>query len=395
MGHRFKTRRGNKCQMKQRKIVLALTLLAAGLLHAQGFQLQYGGDRLQDAVGTVNDATGFSTVVRDASETGAKVQIKLLRTTLNGLNAQWFDVAIPGTCFVQAVIASGDGNILLCGSCIAPGRSDQDALVAKISNTGAVLWTWTSNDPLNEEELRGLERTADNGLIACGTFRGGPDSQALLVRISPSGTLQWNQQYGTGGDDALNGVALMDNGFMAAGRVANFSGDVDAYVLAVDLNGSELWWQSWGGIKPDLFNGIARSGANFYLAGRTDSFGPLAGGQHVRSTYLMAMDQAGDTLWTRTFGDVAAANTTEGIHKASNGDLVLVGQTGNANLTDGMAMRVNTSGTQLWQRSYPIDNEDVLHDLTLLDDGGFVAPGRSFGAVGYQAILVRKNSLGL
>ncbi|MBK8581671.1 MAG: hypothetical protein IPL86_07525 [Flavobacteriales bacterium] len=177
---------------------------------------------------------------------------------------------------MQAVIASGDGNILLCGSSIAPGRSDQDALVAKISNTGAVLWTWTSNDPLNEEELRGLERTADNGVIACGTFRGGPDSQALLVRISPSGTLQWNQQYGTGGDDALNGVALMDNGFMAAGRVANLSGDVDAYVLAVDLNGSELWWQSWGGIKPDLFNGIARSGANFYLAGRTGQFRPIS-----------------------------------------------------------------------------------------------------------------------
>ncbi|MBK8581672.1 MAG: hypothetical protein IPL86_07530 [Flavobacteriales bacterium] len=80
--------------MKKRKTVLTCTLLAAGLLHAQGFQLQYGGERLQDAVGTVNDATGFSTVVRDASVTGAKVQIKLLRTTLNGLNAQWFDLAI-------------------------------------------------------------------------------------------------------------------------------------------------------------------------------------------------------------------------------------------------------------------------------------------------------------
>ncbi|MGV9011774.1 MAG: hypothetical protein ACOH13_04180 [Flavobacteriales bacterium] len=148
-------------------------------------------------------------------------------------------------------------------------------------------------------------------------------------------------------------------------------------------------------MKQDLFNGIARSGANFYLAGRTDSFGPLAGGQHVRSTYVMAMEHAGDTPWTRTFCNVAAANTTEGIRRASNGDLVLVGQTGNANLTDGMAMRVNTLGTQLWQRSYPIDNEDVLHTLTFLDDGGFIAPGRSFGAVGYQAILVRKNSLGL
>ncbi|MFZ1617973.1 MAG: hypothetical protein WAT41_11550, partial [Flavobacteriales bacterium] len=71
-------------------------------------------------------------------------------------------------------------------------------------------------------------------MIACGTFRGGPNSDALLLRLTSSGTLLWSQHYGTGGDDALNGVALMDNGYMAAGRVSNFSGDVDAYVLAVD-----------------------------------------------------------------------------------------------------------------------------------------------------------------
>lgn len=117
------------------------------------------------------------------------MQIKLLRTALDGSNPQWNNVDIAGTCFVQGAVASGDGSILLCGSVIATGRSDQDALVAKITATGTVLWTWTSDDPLNEEELRGLEHTADNGVIACGTFRGGPNSDALLLRLTSSGTL--------------------------------------------------------------------------------------------------------------------------------------------------------------------------------------------------------------
>lgn len=192
-----------------------------------------------------------------------------------------------------------------------------------------------------------------------------------------------------------NGVALMDNGYMAVGRVSNFSGDVDAYVLAVDMNGAKLWWQSWGGTKEDVFNGIARSGSNFYLAGRTDGYGPELGAAHVRSSYVLVMDAAGDTLWKRTFGDVAAANSKEGIRAFSNGELLLVGGSGSDHLTDGMSMRVNTLGTKLWQRAYPIDLTTVLHAITILDDGGFVAPGVSFGPTGYQAVLVRKNGSGL
>ena len=124
--------------MKKRMFLCACMLLAAGMVHPQGFQLQYGDHRSHAAVGTVPDASGLSTVVREASETGAKMQIKVLRTALNGTDPQWYDVDIAGTCFVQAAVASGDGNILLCGSVIAPGRSDQDALVAKITATGTV-----------------------------------------------------------------------------------------------------------------------------------------------------------------------------------------------------------------------------------------------------------------
>lgn len=115
---------------------------------------------------------------------------------------------------------------------------------------------------------------------------------------------------------------------------------------------------------------------------------------NMRKT-LLAMDQVGDTLWTRTFGDVAAANSTDGIRKAANGDLVLVGRLGNDHFTDDMAMRVTTQGNQVWQRSYPIDAEDVLHTLTVLSDGGFVASGGCFGALDYRAVLVRKNFQGL
>lgn len=374
-------------------LLVAFVLISAPL-QAQGFQLTFGGTNLQDAVATVSDATGHSTLVREVFPSGDKVRIRLLRTNLQGQNQQWYDVAIPGACFVQDAVASGDGNITLCGSRIAPGNSDQDALIAKISPTGEVLWSWTSGTPGTQEELRGLQRTDDGGFIACGTWRGTADSDALLVRTDATGNLLWQGQYGTDAEESANAVDVDANGYMTTGRITGFSGDADAYILRTDNDGTEQWWQSWGGVKDDLMHGISRSSSAFIMAGYTDSYGPLIAGQHVRSVYLLAMNAAGDTLWTRTLGDIGQASAAESIQLAGNGEFLLAGQAGNDHLTDGMVMRVSATGQQLWKRTYDIANEDVLHRLELLPDGGFIAAGRSFGPNGMQAVLVRKNSAG-
>ena len=377
-----------------RSRLLLLSLLTTASAFAQGFQLEYGGTNLQDAVATVSDATGHTTLVREAFPQGDKVRIRVLRTTLLGQNQQWYDVAIPGACFVQAAVASGDGNITLCGSCIAPGRSDQDALLAKISPTGTVLWSWTSNTPDLHEQLLDVRRTNDGGYIACGSRRDTTDSDALLVRVDASGDLQWQQHYGTSAEESANSVAFDANGYMMAGRITDFSNNIDAYVLRTDNTGNELWWQSWGGVKEDVLKGIALSGTDLVMAGYTDSYGPQVGTLHVRSVYLIAMNADGDTLWTRTLGDIGQASSAEDIQVAGNGEFFVTGQAGNNHLTDGMVMRISATGNQIWKRTYDLENEDVLHRLTVLPDGGFVAAGRAFGPNGIQAALVRKNASG-
>ncbi len=363
-------------------------------LRAQSFQQTYGGANLQDAVTTVADGSGYSTLVREVFQTGNKVRIRLLRTDLQGQSQQWYDVALSGTCFVQNAVASGDGNITLCGSCIAPGRSDQDALMAKISPTGMILWTWTSGTATTQEELRGLQQTSDGGFIACGSWRGAADSDALLVRLDANGNLMWQGHYGTTAEECAVALASDADGYMVAGQLRGFSGDADGYVLRTASDGTELWWQSWGGIKDEALHGIVSTGGTFVMAGFTDSYGPGSGSQHVRSVYLLAMDAAGDTLWTRTIGNIGQASEANDIRTTSNGEFLLAGQAGNNHATDGMVMRLSATGQQIWMHTYDLGGEDLLHHLELLPDGGFVAAGRSFGLQGAEAVLVRKNSSG-
>ncbi len=361
---------------------------------AQGFQLQYGGSQLQDAVAVFGDATGYTTVVRETYTTGIRVRVQLLRTSLQGLLTQWYDVPLTGTCFVQSAVLASDGNIVLCGSTIAAGQTDQDALLAKVSPTGSVLWTWTSSATATQEELYGLQQTSDGGYIACGMRRVDADSDALLVRLGTDGTFQWSQHYGTATDEMLRGVSSDADGYVAVGRITNSGGDLDTYIVRTDLDGTQQWWQSWGGIKDDELYGITRSGSDYVMAGRTDSYGPLNLGVPIPSVYLMAMNSAGDTLWTRTLGNLTVASSAESITTATNGDFVLAGRSGNAHLTNAMVMRVNSSGFLVWQQTYNVATEDVLHSLTLLSDGGFIAAGRTLADIGDQAILVRKNSFG-
>lgn len=371
-----------------------LVLMALSSASAQSFQLQYGGGYLQDAVATLSDAQGHSTLVRETFPNGDRVRIRLLRTDLQGQGQQWFDVALDGACFVHAAVPSADGQVLLAGSRIAPGRSDQDALIAKVSHSGDVLWSWTSGTPGTQEELRDLKELPDGGIVACGTHRADADSDVLLLSTDASGTLLWQQHYGTAAEESGNGVAFDGQGYMIAGRTGGFSGHVDGFVVRTDNDGNEQWWQSWGGVKNDLFKAVVRSGSMFVLAGHTDSYGPQVGTQHVRSVYLIAMDAQGDTLWTRTIGDIGAATAAEDIQLATNGDLLLAGHAGNDHLTHAMVMRVSPNGEQLWRRNYNIGNEDLLHRLTVLPDGGFIAAGRTFGPGSMQAVLVRKNSAG-
>ncbi|MBX2983230.1 MAG: hypothetical protein KF843_11205, partial [Flavobacteriales bacterium] len=78
--------------MLSRSFLFAFLLLLSTAISAQGFQLQYGGTNLQEAVATVSDAQGHSTLVRETFTTGDRVRIRLLRTDLQGQNQQWYDV---------------------------------------------------------------------------------------------------------------------------------------------------------------------------------------------------------------------------------------------------------------------------------------------------------------
>lgn len=368
------------------------------LLCAQGFQNQYGGGRHEEGVAVVPTQAGITVAVRHYRE-GSGHLLRLLRTSLTGNAPAFSDIPLPGAVFPQGATATADGGLVVCGSLIPAGRSDQDALLVKLDPFGNVAWTWTGNDPFTAGELLDVQELQDGRIAACGTRRNNAGADGLLVQLSAGGQLQWSQAYGGALDQRLNALALDGQGILAAGSTSTFSGDHDVYVLRTDQDGAEQWWQTWGGIREDEARDVVRrSDGSFQWAGFTDEVpGGItdADGAQRRQVYTMVMTAAGDTLWTRVLGDTLQDHAAFALVNTAEGDVLLAGERGTTGRSDAVIYRLSMMGATLWRRVYGIIREDRLQAIATMPDGGLVATGRGFGALGGQVVLLRKNSNGL
>jgi hypothetical protein len=336
-------------------------------------------------------------VVRDVPAAAGTVRVRLLRTDLAGVEQDWHDVLLPaGSVFVQAALMDGTA-LVLCGSLIRAGRSDQDAFIAKVDAQAAVQWTWSTDTPTEEEELLDIKRMTDGRYAACGLVRGGADSDAFLAVVTAAGSEAWATTFGGTKDEKLHALITDAQGLTAVGQVGTDTMGWDGYVLRTDLNGVELWHSAHGGRKDEVACAVvALSATSFAWAGFTDSYGDTTRwGRRFRNIHLMAMSTTGDSLWARTIGDTLIHRSASAIALAGNGDLLLGGKRYISPDGVSLMVRTNATGTVLWQQGYDVLGEEELRYIAPLSgNAGFVACGWGFSVDAGEVLMVRKDAQG-
>ena len=118
--------------------------------------------------------------------------------------------------------------------------------------------------------------------------------------------------------------------------------------------------------------------------------------------YLVNMDAAGDTLWTKSFGKRADTTSfaqngsgNEGYHvvQTMDGGFLFVGERHEiaGGTSDAYAVRINPPGELLWSRMYGGDDNEYGVSVVQSADGNFVIGGftETFGA-GIRDMLLFK-----
>jgi hypothetical protein len=208
---------------------------------------------------------------------------------------------------------------------------------------------------------------------------------AWVQRVDAAGHVEWSRGFtrpGTGRHFLFDAAELSDGSWIAVGA----TGELDvppqsAWIVRLTATGDVIWQYQYGGGSVESARAVTPTlDGGFVVAGATNSAG--AGGDDV---WVMKIDALGQIKWQKTVGGFDA-DQAEDVVELADGSLVVVGST-NSLSASGHApwiLRFNGGGALLWHRVVDSDVWGDLGGVARTDDGNFVVVGR-VGEPGFQS----------
>ena len=199
--------------------------------------------------------------------------------------------------------------------------------LVKVDSTGAEQWSQIYEEPSFESSANWIIATKDGGFALAGYVINADGREDFrLVKTDSAGKMQWSQTYGTSDRDiAYCVVQTNDGGYALTGNsgIANWRGDF--WLVKTDAAGKMLWNRQYGGNFEEFgsYSLVQLSDGGYALAGGLGLAEPMSA---VRDFLLIRVDSSGAQLWNRTYGGNSDDYATSMV-KTNDGAYALLGQT--------------------------------------------------------------------
>jgi hypothetical protein len=233
-------------------------------------------------------------------------------------------------------------------------------------------------------------QATDNGFVVTGgvspSYRG--DRDALLLKADENGKLLWNKSYG--GPEFDYGYSVRqtrDGGYIVVGTTMSFgNGSNDVYLVKTDGEGNLQWQSTYGGaLRDEGLSVVEATDGGYIIAGFTYSFGNLN-----RSVYLVRVDGSGSLLWQRTYGGPYGSAAIS-IEPTLDGGYVMAGYMENAkNIKDAYVLKVDADGNEQWEKAFGGEHDRYAYMARQTDDGGYIVTGYEQYGPGASGIILLK-----
>ncbi|HXH19955.1 MAG TPA: PKD domain-containing protein, partial [Chitinophagales bacterium] len=204
----------------------------------------------------------------------------------------------------QSAFQTDGGDYIFGGYTISFGSGYMDFFIVKTSANGSLLWSRAFGG-WDYEYTNCIVETIDSGYMAAGstlTYGAGLYDN-YLVKISPSGNIQWNKTIGGAAHDGIRTVRQLSTGdYVMTGNTYSFAAGIrDMYLVKTNINGSLKWSKTFGGTGDDhAWTVQPTSDFGFICVGFTTSYG--SGSNDV---FLVKTDSLGNMQWSKTYGGSA------------------------------------------------------------------------------------------
>lgn len=234
----------------------------------------------------------------------------------------------------------------------------------------AQTWERTFGGP-GAELVSGLRPTPDGGFLFCGTTnsfaKGLPNRDAFIAKTAPNGTVEWLKRSGYGFDDFNYFAApTADGGMVTSGYRSRFPNSL-VLLTRYDAAGDTLWTREFGDQTYQTALAVHElPDGGFVVAAYKHS-----------ELVLHRADPLGKEIWTKTYPAPGASGLQnfDVVPTADGGFVQIGGQDALSDAASTFFLKTDNGGTQQWLKELP-----GLPGLTLLKavpmpDGGFVAVG--------------------
>lgn len=345
---------------------------------------------------------------------------------------------------LRALVQTQDGGFLLGGSSVSDRGGDKsqdtwgncvadpfdpqtlhcpsDFWIVKTDTAGNRQWDRTFGG-FGEDNLTALQQTPDGGYLLGGTTasaRGGDKSQDSLggqdfwiIRLDAAGNKLWDRTFGGALDDALTSITLTtDGGFLLGGNSnSGIGGDKteankascspgkicspDYWVLRIDAQGNKLWDKTYGGRSPEDLAALHQTPDGGFILGGYSSSG-IGGNKSARKQgradyWVVKLDAAGNKQWDKSFGS-AGRELLKDLQLTRDGGYVLGGYVSQGlsgdisgrhhGDSDYWVLKLDNQGNKEWDKVFGGHDPDYFSRLHQTRDGGYLLLGTSFSIIG-------------
>ncbi len=158
---------------------------------------------------------------------------------------------------------------------------------------------------------------------------------SILINTSfaQAPVIEWQKCYG-GSDNDFSECSIQpttDNGYVLFGRADSDDGDVhgqngggDYWIVKLNSAGDTLWTRCYGGSCTERPGGILQTGDGGYIlgGGAFSPDGDVHGTRGIEDAWVLKLDANGDTLWTKCYGG-SGQDESFSIQQTDDGNFIL------------------------------------------------------------------------
>jgi gliding motility-associated-like protein len=342
------------------------------------------------------------------------------QNTIGGNDYDWSD-------FIEV---SNDGNYLLGGYSYSNisddknenSRGEGDYWLIKIDDiSGNLLWQKTIGGNRFDHLTSGKE-TKDGGYILGGYSSSGISGEKTqssrgaddywIVKLDINRNIIWDKTFGGTGVDRLTSIIeTPDGGYLIGGssdsnisgeKTENSRGTLDMWIIKTDSSGNIMWQKTFGGSNIDWVQSMVKTpDGGYLLAGSSHS--NISGDKTQNSRgggdyWVLKIDSLGAIVWQKTIGG-NNGDYAKSIIATSDGNYLIGGDSFSTisgektenkinNSDDAWLLKLNNNGQILWQKVIGGDDTEILADIRMTSDNGFI-----LGIMSYSGISGNKSEV--